>query len=352
MYEICENKKLSFHTIESRTACDNRYTQLLLERLYSKATQKQGNTYLDYHGIIRYDSAFRGIRLKILRNSNFPCYSIYMILNPRKVIGDFTHIGLMKSDISSLQCLEENIHEFWYELGFPFLPDQWTLSRLDIACQFQSHFGKLLIKLLHNHPLSLKVWQTRQYNRMRSFFAQSLPENVQLYDKGFKMERDNCTLYTSEDWANAENLWRFELQLHRSKIRQFEQKFEISHTGSLTDRLSAWSSRVSDILSMECAALFGQGYYRTMEQAWDLLGTRHEKIINDYFQMIANYNSVPDAWKHMKALGRTSYLTKLFREADTNPVVLPDSLIAQRERCHFPIPPLSVLFTDFGPKTV
>ena len=82
MYEICENKKLSFHTIESRTACDDRYTQLLLERLYSKATQKQGNTYLDYHGIIRYDSAFRGIRLKILRNSNFPCYSIYMILNP------------------------------------------------------------------------------------------------------------------------------------------------------------------------------------------------------------------------------------------------------------------------------
>lgn len=352
MYEICENKKTSFHTFELSSTCDYYTSQQISDRLYDLARLKQGLTHRKSFGVVSHFPR-RGVHMRLIPRKNEPRVSIYLSVNPRKLVGDFTHIGLMRLDRHSIKKLSNYVEKICSELGLPD-PAFWSISRLDLSSQFQSHFGKLLVKLLRNHPLPtrFKILQTRQYNKMRSFFAQSLPENVQLYDKGFKMERDNCTLYTSEDWANAENLWRFELQLHRSKIRQFEHKFKISRTGSLTDRLSAWSSRATDILSMECTALFGHGYYRTMEQAWDLFGMRHEKVIGDYFQWIASFNSVPDAWKHMKALGRTSYLTKLFREADTTPVVLPDSLIAQRERCHFPIPSLSVLFTGFEPKTV
>ena len=155
------------------------------------------------------------------------------------------------------------------------------------------------------------------------------------------MERDGYTQYTDRDWEEAENLWRFELQLHSSRIRQIEREHGI--TGSFAEQVAMWGARSASILADECDRLFGSHYYITMHDARKQL--TDDTIINEYLNLITQENSVPKAWNKMKEQGKHLYIKKRFFEAGINPVVLPDALIANRDRCHFPIPPFSKLFT-------
>ena len=70
----------------------------------------------------------------------------------------------MKLDYPAIELLEEEIAGFWRELGVPFDFKSWSFSRLDIACQFHTHFGKLLVKLLRNQliPKTFTLLQTGQ----------------------------------------------------------------------------------------------------------------------------------------------------------------------------------------------
>ena len=342
MYKLCDDVQISFHTMELRAELSYESVQFIIHKLYEKAARKEGLAYRENALSVRYACPSKGIQLKIWQCSNLAKYFAYLIVNPRKIIGDFTHIGLMKLDYPFTELLEEEIAGFWRELGVPFDFKSWSFSRLDIACQFHTHFGKLLVKLLRNQliPKTFTLLQTGQRNRMRSFYAKSREENIQLYDKQFKMERDGYTQYTDRDWEEAENLWRFELQLHSSRIRQIEREHGI--TGSFAEQVAMWGAHSASILADECDRLFGPHYYLKMPDTRKLL--TNSFIISEYLDLIAQENSVPKAWNKMKEQGKHLYIKKRFFEAGINPVVLPDALITNRERCHFPIPPFSKLF--------
>ncbi len=69
-------------------------------------------------------------------------------------------------------------------------------------------------------------------------------------------------------------------------------------------------------------------------------GSYNETI--DYLNLIQELKSVPDAMENLKS---SHTAKRVLRKLGINPVVLPNSLVTERERQRFPMPPLYELFT-------
>ncbi len=167
-----------------------------------------------------------------------------------------------------------------------------------------------------------------------------------------KMKRDAAyENYSSQDKKNAEHLLRFELQLHRPAIREHSKRYLKSENDNIVNNMAQWRNALPSVFRNQLEVLFGTGMYVTQDMARDALescfltGKIAREDYNetiDYLDSIQELKSVPDAMENMES---SPTAKRVLRKLRINSVVLPDSLVTERERPRFPIPPLYELFT-------
>ncbi len=364
MIPLCYDKQLSIHTIELK--CELPFGMALnLKKAFFESNRRRTGKGWRRGCMLCWSNINGGMQLKMHPQKSRYFYSVYAVINPRRLVGDNTYIGLACLDNDTLRKLEDKVKYEMNQLGFPYRYVAWYLNRIDIAFQFRTAEQKLLIKLLRNHSF---VYHTQelynQNNEMRSFYIESPRCNVQLYDKRFKMERDNCKArYSEEDWESAKGLMRLELQLHRYAIKDLQLKYNIT-SDSLAHELALWREHLQSILTEYIAGIFGSLPYVTQQMAYEKLddflksgSIRHKTydIACEYLDDIQDVGNVPEVcekWmkkdpKRKVKKNKRCYqsVRRAFNKLQISHVVLPDSSVAKREICRFPIPPLPELFS-------
>jgi len=155
---------------------------------------------------------------------------------------------------------------------------------------------------------------------------------------------------------------RLELQLHRAAIKDFQLKHPVN-SNSLAQELALWSEQLPTILKEYTTRLFGSLPYVTQQMAHEKLKDflhsgkikyKTYDMVCEYLDDIQDVGNVPtvcekwmkkDYTKKKKNKKCYQSVARVFDKLRINPVVLPDSLIAKRELCRFPIPPLPELFS-------
>ena len=147
--------------------------------------------------------------------------------------------------------------------------ENWKVSRIDYAFQFQTPHLKTYLELLHRGQLAYYFTQ-REYNT--SFYATGNTVNLNFYDKYAHLKNKPYLNNTNID--NLKNLLRFEVQCKGDYLHKLKKKFSLS---SMSVK-NFWDVDIArHVLSYRIKMLVGKENFYRLDVAQRLLREQMSK---------------------------------------------------------------------------
>ena len=204
--------------------------------------------------------------------------------------------------------------------------ENWKVSRIDYAFQFQTSYLKTYLDLLHRGQLAYYLTQ-REYDT--SFYATGNAVNINFYDKHAQLK--NKSYLNDTDIANLENLLRFEVQCKSDYLHKLKKKFSLS---SMTVK-NFWDVDIArHVLSYRIKMLVGKDDFYRLDVAQRILRERMRKnsfILNSIIKFINQTSNLRLAKEifyqnyHWVSRGKWDKLLWKLRQFRINPITFSDT---------------------------
>lgn len=277
-------------------------------------------------------------------------------INLARIAGEPSRLTLTNLSLRGLACQEEIFLNELESLGILDVEDsiKWKMKRVDITQDFYVKADPTLpIKVVRYAGKVEPHGKGRekhhdQHNEMRSATYEKEKYNFELYDKHDQLSAEEEKGYPirSEDIAVSKNLVRYEVQLKRKYLKNFEDQnlngMKISlRNHALFSYFEALRELIPEIL-YECARkMFGvhpwypvSGALKQLEKSD--LDKKTKKLVRSYIET-ADYVGN----RQVKYSGRKKQKIKEALDIlEINTVIIPDEILNKRQYARFPLAPI------------
>ena len=269
-------------------------------------------------------------------------------INLARIAGNPSRLALTNLDQDALDWLEDAFLNELDQLGLLEVEDKikWTMSRLDITQDFYVKSDpSLIVKIIRyagNVDPQGKGQEKHhdQHNEIRSCKFEKTKYDFSLYDKHQQLL--NCAKkgyhVPSDDLECSKNLVRYEIQLKRPYLKEFERENdELSRRKFENHSLIHYFTRIGDeipTILREAAEPFGKDAWYSASGARKAvqdsdLKEKTKVLVSEYIESLDDSEAlanIPHKKKIMRALN----------DLGINPVIIPESILNDRQMVRFP----------------
>lgn len=297
-----------------------------------------------------------GLKIKL---SSYPKHGKYYItlsgVNLARIAGEPSRLALTELSPRGLACQEEIFLEELKNLGILGVEKfiTWKMKRVDITQDFYVKSDPTLIMKVVRHAGKVEPYRKGhedhhdQHNEMRSCTFRRDAYDFELYDKHEQLSAEEEKGYPirSEDIAASKNLVRYEIQLKRKYLKDFESE-NLDGMGvklknhALLCYFEKLGKAMPAILYQCAYEMFGAHPWYHASGALEQLNESDldketQKLLRSYIEA-ANKADEPVKFSYRKKKQIKAALDVL----EINTVIIPDRILNKRQYARFPVAPI------------
>lgn len=267
-------------------------------------------------------------------------------INLARIAGNPSRLALTNLEQDALDWQEDMFLDELDQLGLLEVEDKikWTMSRLDITQDFYVKSDpSLIVKIIRyagNVDPQGKGQEKHhdQHNEIRSCKFEKTGYDFTLYDKHKQLL--NCAKkkpVSSDDLEHSKNLVRYEIQLKRPYLKEFERENGLSRMQFKNHSLLHYFRKISDeipTILREAAEPFGKDAWYSASDAKDAvkesnLKEKTKALVSEYIESLDDSEALANI-RHKKKIMRA------LNDLEINPVIIPESILNDRQMARFP----------------
>lgn len=287
--------------------------------------------------------------LTITLTSSPQCEAKYIklsVINLARLAGNPSRLAMTNLEQDVLEWQEDMFLDELDQLRLLEVEDKikWKISRLDITQDFYVKSDpSLIVKIIRyagNVDPQGKGHEKHhdQHNEIRSCKFEKTKYDFVLYDKHQQLL--NCAKdypVPPDDLERSKNRVRYEIQLKRPYLKEFERENELSRmqfkNHSLLHYFRKISKEIPTILR-EAAEPFGKDAWYSASGAMEAvqesdLKEKTKVLVSEYIESLDDSEALANI-RHKKKIMRA------LNDLEINPVIIPESILNDRQMVRFP----------------
>ena len=350
----------SIHTFE----VNGTYTDCEAKRTVFMAIQKMvsaGKYYrVPYHGSSKKGYSYKrkdgGLTITLADYPDFKKRYITLSgVNLARIAGDPSRLSLTDLSPEGLAMQEQAFLDELEQLGLLEIEDsvKWKMHRLDITQDFYVKCDPSLMVKIIRYAGSVdpyrkgRVLHYNQHNEIRSCKFEKTWYDFALYDKHQQLlncEKESYPI-SPDDLERSKNLVRYEIQLKRPSLKEFEHDKLESKSSKLqfgNHTLFHYFDKISDdiplFLYRYAVDYFGKHSWYNVPTA--LKAVQMSNLDDDTKELVAAYIETQDEPELTDKIHHKKKIAKALEKLEINDVIIPCRILNDRQCGRFPCPPL------------
>lgn len=348
----------SIHTFE----VNGTYTDCEAKRTVFMAIQKMvsaGKYYrIPYHGSSKKGYSYKrkdgGLTITLADYPDFKKRYITLSgVNLARIAGDPSRLSLTDLSPEGLAMQEHAFLNELEQLGLLEIENsiKWKMHRLDITQDFYVKCDPALIVKIIRYAGSVDPYRKgralhyNQHNEIRSCKFEKTWYDFALYDKHQQLlncEKESYPI-SPDDLERSKNLVRYEIQLKRPSLKEFEHdKLESSKLRFGNHALFRYFEEISDdiplFLYRYAVDYFGKHSWYNVPTA--LKAVKMSNLDADTKELVSAYIEAQDEPEPTDKIHHKKKIAKALEKLEINDVIIPCRILNDRQCGRFPCAPL------------
>lgn len=350
----------SIHTFE----VNGTYTDCEAKRTVFMAIQKMvsaGKYYrIPYHGSSKKGYSYKrkdgGLTITLADYPDFKKRYITLSgVNLARIAGDPSRLSLTDLSPEGLVMQEQAFLDELEQLGLLEIEDsvKWKMHRLDITQDFYVKCDPSLMVKIIRYAGSVDPYRKgralhyNQHNEIRSCKFEKTWYDFALYDKHQQLlncEKESYPI-SPDDLERSKNLVRYEIQLKRPSLKEFEHDKLESKSSKLqfgNHALFHYFDKISDdiplFLYRYAVDYFGKHSWYNVPTA--LKAVQMSNLDDDTKELVSAYIEAQDEPEPTDKIHHKKKISKALEKIEINDVIIPCRILNDRQCGRFPCAPL------------
>jgi hypothetical protein len=350
----------SIHTFE----VNGTYTDCEAKRTVFMAIQKMVSTgkyyRVPYHGSSKKGYSYKrkdgGLTITLADYPEFKKRYITLSgVNLARIAGDPSRLSLTDLSPGGLAMQEQAFLDELEQLGLLEIEDsvKWKMHRLDITQDFYVKCDPSLMVKIIRYAGSVDPYRKgralhyNQHNEIRSCKFEKTWYDFALYDKHQQLlncEKESYPI-SPDDLERSKNLVRYEIQLKRPSLKEFEHDKLESKSSKLqfgNHALFHYFDKISDdiplFLYRYAVDYFGKHSWYNVPTA--LKAVQMSNLDDDTKELISAYIEAQDEPELTDKIHHKKKIAKALERLEINDVIIPCLILNDRQCGRFPCAPL------------